>query len=426
MTGMAAMWDTVFDRMLSRLELPGLVHVTLPDGQQRAYGNDTEPEIALRIADGETLRALCLRPDLALGEAYMDGRLTIEGDDLEGLLRLVTRGRADRHLPAWARLRQRLRLVMQRWLAMNDARRARANVAHHYDLSDALYSRFLDADMQYSCAYFADPEMTLEQAQAAKKAHIAAKLQIEPGMRVLDIGCGWGGMALTLARDFGAHVTGITLSQNQLKRARARAAEAGLEAQTDFRLLDYRKLRERFDRIVSVGMLEHVGVPHYDVYFRQVADLLAPQGVALIHTIASGAPPPQSAWITKYIFPGGYIPALSELAPAIEGSGLWTLDIEVLRLHYATTLRHWLARFDAHHEEWRRRYDERFIRMWRFYLIASYVTFEEDHQSVYQFQLAHRPDAVPITRDYLYRGEGPARAQAENATPAPARQDAAE
>ena len=396
------MWEKVFHGFLSRLITQGQVRITYPDGNTRVYGSGHD-SVAVRIADTATLRAICLNPDPGLGEAYMDGTLTIEGDDLEGLLRIVLRNRVINPMPLWVRAVSRLRYLAQAWVLRNTATTARRNVAHHYDISDDLYAVFLDRDMQYSCAYFARPEMTLEDAQAAKKAHIAAKLQIEPGMRVLDIGCGWGGMALTLAGDYGARVTGVTLSQNQFDTARRRAAQAGLGDVIDIRMQDYREIGERFDRIVSVGMLEHVGPPHYSAYFGKLAEILDPDGVALIHTIGTLSPPhAQSRWITRYIFPGGYIPSLSELVVPIQKAGLWTYDIEVLRLHYAMTLRHWLARFDAHLDRIRRLYDDRFIRMWRYYLIACFSTFEQEQQGVFQFQMGRRIDAVPITRDYLY------------------------
>ncbi|MGD9863800.1 MAG: class I SAM-dependent methyltransferase [Pseudodonghicola sp.] len=397
------MWTTVFDGMLSRLIRQGRLQVTYPDGQTRTYGSGSGPGADVRLTDEKAIRLLCLKPELALGECYMDGTLQIVNDDLEGLFRVILRNARNSDIPVWARAYNRMRYAIQAWIKRNTPRLSRQNVAHHYDISDDLYRLFLDQDMQYSCAYFTDPAMSLEDAQVAKKAHIANKLQIEPGMRVLDIGCGWGGMALTLARDYGAHVTGVTLSENQLGTARRRAAEAGLGDRTEFRLQDYRDLSERFDRIVSVGMLEHVGVPHYGEYFDQVSALLDSGGVALIHTIGSlESPGAQAEWITKYIFPGGYIPSLSQLTPAIEKSGLWSLDIEVLRLHYAMTLRHWLQRFDEQIDIVRQSYDDRFIRMWRYYLIACFMTFEEEQQAVFQFQLGHRRDAVPLTRDYLY------------------------
>jgi cyclopropane-fatty-acyl-phospholipid synthase len=287
-------------------------------------------------------------------------------------------------------------------------------VQHHYDLSGELYDLFLDTDRQYSCAYFADPSMTLEQAQAAKKHHIAGKLLLRPGMRVLDIGCGWGGMALTLAQDYGVDVVGVTLSTEQHKVATERAKAAGLSEQVSFRLMDYRDVEGQFDRIVSVGMFEHVGAPHYRAYFKSVQELLAPDGVALIHTIGRSQPPgTTSPWITKYIFPGGYAPALSETAAAYEASGLVAADIEVWRLHYAETLRHWYMRFMDNIDKARALYDERFCRMWRYYLVASELTFRLSNQVVFQMQLTPKQDAVPLTRDYLYSGEDQVRRAAE-------------
>jgi cyclopropane-fatty-acyl-phospholipid synthase len=315
-------------------------------------------------------------------------------------IRNVARGRSF----WWHAALFRIRTLLRRFDQWNPAGRAKRNVAHHYDLSGELYDLFLDDDKQYSCAYFARPDMTLEAAQAAKKAHIAGKLMIEPGMRVLDIGCGWGGMGLTLARDYGARVLGVTLSEEQHKIATRRAQEAGLEGQVEFRLTDYRNVDETFDRIVSVGMFEHVGVPHYREYFRNVNDKLSEDGIALIHTIGRTNPPgATSPWITKYIFPGGYIPSMSEVLTAVEKEGLWSTDVEVWRLHYAETLRHWHDRFQANRDRAREIYDERFCRMWRYYLVASELTFRLHHQCVFQFQLAHRQDAVPLTRDYLYR-----------------------
>jgi cyclopropane-fatty-acyl-phospholipid synthase len=395
------MWDAVLDRMLGDLIRVGSLEVTFPGGRVRRYGTGS-PEAAVRITDPALVARLVRTPELALGEGYMAGTLVPEGaDGLHRLLAVLILNSTTQK-PVWFDAMLALRRA-GRWVAQwNPAPRARRNVAHHYDLSGALYDLFLDADKQYSCAYFRDPGMTLEQAQAAKKALIAAKLRIEPGMRVLDIGSGWGGLALTLARDHGARVTGITLSEEQLKVARARAAAAGLEGQVDFLLRDYRAVTGQYDRIVSVGMFEHVGVPHYATFFATAARLLAPEGVMLLHTIGRNAPPAAtSPWIAKYIFPGGYVPSLSEVAAPIEASGLWLTDLEVWRLHYAETLKEWQRRFEANIDAVRALYDDRFCRMWRFYLVASEMTFRAGRQCVFQLQLAHRQDAVPLTRAYL-------------------------
>ncbi|MGR3759979.1 class I SAM-dependent methyltransferase [Roseobacteraceae bacterium NS-SX3] len=409
------MWRTAFDHFLTRFAVTGTLQVRLPDGQTRTYGDGAGPAGAVQIHDPALLRRLCLNPELAFGEGYMDGAITFDGSSLEAVMRLLVRNTVEGGIPAWLTAAKHLRYLTRSLSQRNTAETARARVAHHYDISDDFYRLMLDEDMQYSCAYFSDPGMTLEAAQEAKKAHIARKLCIEPGMRVLDIGCGWGGMALTLASGFGARVTGVTLSENQLATARARAAEAGLADRVEFRLMDYRSLEEQFDRIVSVGMLEHVGAPHFGEYFSKVAALLAPEGVALIHSIGRNGPPTaQSPWLTKYIFPGGYVPSLPELVSPIARTGLWNLDIESLRLHYAMTLRHWLARFEANLDRVRAMYDDRFIRMWRFYLVSCIMVFEERDQTVFQFQLGHKRDAVPITRDYLYRPlAGAARRAAE-------------
>lgn len=398
------MWGRLLSAYLARLIQVGSLEVTFPDGTRRDHGPGGQgPRVALAITDTGTLRRLALNPHLELGEAYTDARLTIEGDDLHGLLELALRniaaGHDSRLNAAMWWVRDRFRWISQR----NPATRARRNVAHHYDLSGGLYDLFLDADRQYSCAYFKDPADTLEQAQAQKKAHIAAKLCLKPGMKVLDIGCGWGGMALTLARDFGVEVLGVTLSSEQLAMARTRAEAAGLAGQVRFDLTDYRAVQGRFDRVVSVGMFEHVGVPQYLTYFRKVRDLLTADGVALIHTIGRAAPPGSTnPWIAKYIFPGGYIPALSETMAAIERSGLVQTDVEIWRLHYAMTLRHWHDRFMARRDQAAALYDERFVRMWKFYLAASEQVFRHAGQCVFQIQLARDQAAVPLTRDYLH------------------------
>lgn len=415
------MWDKLLDRFLRGFVVSGRLSVTFPDGTCRDYGQDSQLSARIQIHDTQTIRALSLNPELALGEAYMDERVTLQNTTLDDLMRLLIRSRENGIMPAWLTAADRIRLHLRRFLQKNAPGTARRNVAHHYDISDDLYRLFLDEDMQYSCAYFTDPDMSLEAAQAAKKAHIAAKLRLEPGMRVLDMGCGWGGMALTLARDHGVEVTGITLSENQLSRARTRATETGLSDRVHFHLKDYRHIKGPFDRVVSVGMFEHVGLPNYDTYFRRVADLLAPDGIALIHTIGRSAPPiPTSPWITKYIFPGGYVPSLSDVARPIERAGLWQADIEVWRLHYAQTIRHWRARFDAKIDQVEAMYDPRFVRMFRYYLTICIMAFEEQMQGVYQFQLARRNDSVPLTRDYILGLPHPLRTELKHQRPEPA------
>ena len=393
--------------MIRSLLKEGTAIVHMPDGTVGRYGDGTGTPVTVRLSDPALPRQILTSFDLAIGEAYMDGRLTVDNDDLYGFLTLGIRNAAFAHggrSPLDA-----IRRILRRIEQFNPIGRAQANVAHHYDLSEELYSLFLDADRQYSCAYFRTPDDTLEQAQIQKKAHIAGKLLLRPGMRVLDIGCGWGGMAITLARDYGAKVVGVTLSQEQHKVATERARAAGLEGQVEFRLTDYRNVSETFDRVVSVGMFEHVGLPHYREYFRHVRNFLTDDGVALIHTIGRTDPPgTTSRWVTKYIFPGGAIPAMSETMNAVEREGLYPTDIEVWRLHYAETIRHWHDRFMVNIDRVREIYDERFCRMWRFYLIGSELTFRYNYQCVFQFQLARRQEAVPLTRDYLYGAKAPA------------------
>lgn len=398
------MWISLFKRFLRRLIHDGDLEVEVAGQDRMTFGNGTGQKITVRIADIATVRRLLVDPELALGESYMDGKLSVVDDDIQGLLGLIVRNRTRGQGPAGLmRLQGMLRRQLNSFAQANPEAASRRNVAHHYDLTPAIYDLFLDPDRQYSCAYFTDPSVGLEAAQAAKKAHIARKLLLEPGMHVLDIGCGWGGLALTLAGDHGVRVTGITLSQEQLAIARGRADAAGLADRVSFKLLDYRALTGSYDRIVSVGMFEHVGTPNYQTFFDMVRDRLTEDGVALIHTIGQTAPPKSTnRWIAKYIFPGGHIPALSEVAEALQKSRLRIGDLECLRLHYAMTLRHWFDRFSAKAEVATQLKDERFVRMWRFYLAASEQTFRHDAQDVFQFQLCKRPDAVPITRDYLY------------------------
>ena len=398
------MWQFAINRMLSLMIQRDTLQVTMPDGQIHSYGDGTGNPVQVRLHDTATVRRLALNPELALGESYMNGTLTIAEDDIQGLLALAVRNLNGAPRVWWQRIIPRLRIAMRRINQNNIAPRAKRNVAHHYDLSGELYDLFLDADRQYSCGYFRKDNDTLEQAQINKKHHIARKLMLEPGMQVLDIGCGWGGMALTLAQDYGADVLGITLSEEQHALATKRAADAGLSDKVTFKLCDYRDVEGQFDRIVSVGMFEHVGLPHFTDYFDAIRDLLTPDGVALIHTIGwTGTPDATNPWIAKYIFPGGYIPTMSETMTAVEKSGLWPADIECWRLHYAYTLRHWFDRFNQSHEEVSAIYDDRFVRMWRFYLAASEQTFRHGQQAVFQFQLSRKIDAVPLTRDYLYQ-----------------------
>ena len=404
------MWERLFDRFMTGLLVHDRLSVTYPSGATRHYGPATGSRARLVVKDPATLRHLVCNPELALGEAYMAGRVAIQECSLLDFIKLLVRNRAVGRMPQWVYAANRARYHARRFLQANAPRAARRNVAHHYDISDDLYRLFLDRDMQYSCAYFERDGMSLADAQIAKKAHIAKKLLLEPDMHVLDIGCGWGGMALTLAREHGVRVTGITLSENQLATAQERASAAGLADRVRFELCDYRALGGRFDRIVSVGMFEHVGVPNFDAYFAAIRDLLHEDGIALIHTIGrSGPPMSHSPWIQKYIFPGGYVPSLSEIAPPLERSGLWQCDIEVWRLHYAKTLRAWLAAFEAKAERVRAMYDEEFLRMFRYYLTVCIVGFEDQAQCVYQIQLAKRRDAVPLTRDYLYEPDDSAR-----------------
>jgi cyclopropane-fatty-acyl-phospholipid synthase len=406
------MWTRALDRLLRHVIRDGALTITDARGQSRSYGNGKGKAVHVTFTDPTLPRKIILAPDMAVGEGYMDGRLIIEDDDLYGFLGLVIRNLAQQGMPWFQRPLHMGRHTMRYLAQFNPVSRARRNAAHHYDLSRELYDLFLDADRQYSCAYFPHPDMTLDEAQEAKKQHIARKLLIEPEMRVLDIGCGWGGMALTLARDFGARVTGVTLSREQHAMATERAKQEGLSDRVDFHLMDYREVDETFDRVVSIGMFEHVGVPHYGEYFRDVRERLTENGIALIHTIGRASPPgATSPWIAKYIFPGGYAPAMSEVIPHVERQGLYAVDIEVWRLHYAETLSHWYRRFMANIDKARALYDDRFCRMWRYYLVASELTFRLDRQVVFQFQLAKVQDSVPLTRDYLYRGNSTAAPQ---------------
>ena len=393
--------------LLKRLIRRGRLTVIDATGKQHSFGLATSsPAVTIRLHDRHLHHRLFLNPELNLGEAYMDGTLTIEQGSLYDLLDLCTANpNALSHHPV-QRLRQRLDRIWKSVQQYNPHNRSRANVAHHYDLSDSLYDMFLGADRQYSCAYFCSGTETLEEAQRRKQIHIGAKLLLRPGLRVLDVGSGWGGLGLFLAHTANVDVTGVTLSVEQLKVARERAATARLSTRVRFDLRDYRDVSGEFDRIVSVGMFEHVGATHYREFFGKIRELLRPDGVALLHSIGRmSGPSTTNAWLRKYIFPGAYCPALSEVLSAIEHAGLWVTDIEILRLHYADTLREWSRRFAANRDRVRILYDERFCRMWEFYLNMSEIAFRNLDQMVFQIQLARRKDAVPTTRNYIYDWE---------------------
>ncbi|HYF85508.1 cyclopropane-fatty-acyl-phospholipid synthase family protein [Azospirillum sp.] len=394
-------------RLLAAAMGDGTLDLVTVDGKHHRIGSGL-PKLTLRLHDRAVERDLLINPRLRFGEAYMDGRLSVEGGTIYDLLSMLMSGSEVQG--ALGRAVETLSPLLRRAQQYNPMRRSRQNVEHHYNLSRQFYELFLDRDMQYSCAYFPEPGMSLDDAQEAKKRHIAAKLLLVPGMRVLDIGCGWGGMALYLARHSGARVTGITLSSEQLEVAKRRAEEAGLADRVTFELRDYREFATAhpaaFDRIVSVGMFEHVGAPHYRDYFDAVRGMLNDDGVALIHAIGRlEGPGATNPWIRKYIFPGGYSPALSEVLPVIERSGLFTTDLEVLRMHYAETLRHWRSRFDARRDEAKALYDERFCRMWEFYLAGVELAFRLQGHMVFQVQVARTLGAVPLTRDYMVNTE---------------------
>jgi cyclopropane-fatty-acyl-phospholipid synthase len=397
--------DRLLQFILSRFVRKGNFRLTTSRGAVFNFGDGTGTPISIRFTTREIEWGILKDPELKFGEGYMDGSIVVQQGTIADVLKTVM-GQSGGESPKWSKLQWVLRFLRRRLQQFNPPTRARKNVAHHYDLDGRLYSLFLDADEQYSCAYFENLGQSLDDAQLAKKRHLAAKLLIRPGARVLDIGCGWGGLGLYLADMSRAKVTGITLSNEQFGIANARAAERGLTGWAEFRLKDYRDLREHFDRIVSVGMFEHVGVNHYDTYFRKCADLLNNDGVMVLHSIGrSEGPGITNPWIAKYIFPGGYIPALSEVLPVIERNGLLVTDIEILRLHYAETLKHWRERFLAHRDEVERIYDQRFVRMWEFYLASSEMAFREQNMMVFQIQLTKRQDVVPMTRDYIGREE---------------------
>jgi cyclopropane-fatty-acyl-phospholipid synthase len=394
------------DRLMSRVIRHGRLEVTWSDGSVSTYGSVGAEVIRVEFRDSSTEWAVLVNPELAIGEAYMDGRLVFPEDGLLDFLMLMNRSWHAVSRRPFYRALTRARYVMRRAAQNNSPLRARRNIKHHYDLDERIYRLFLDSDMQYSCAYFDRPGASLEEAQWAKKRHLAAKLALKPGQQVLDIGSGWGGLGLFLADYFDVDVTGVTLSDEQFKIANERAGERGLKDRARFELRDYRSLKSSFDRIVSVGMFEHVGAHRYGEFFRAADRLLKPDGVMVLHSIGRFGPPAATnPWIAKYIFPGGYIPALSEVLKAVERTGLRVTDVEILRLHYADTLKAWRERFRAHWDAAAEIYDERFCRMWDFYLAGSETAFRGGDMMVFQLQLVRDQSALPLTRDYMFKAE---------------------
>jgi cyclopropane-fatty-acyl-phospholipid synthase len=394
----------LLDFFLGRYIRRGALTITTAKGTRFTFGDGSGEPVAVRILTSSAERRLLVDPELALGEIFMDGSLILERGTIADLLAIAL-GQPDM-LPGWAKLQWWLRYLFRPLQQSFPRGRSRRHVEHHYDLDRRLYALFLDVDRQYSCAYFESPDATLDDAQLAKKRHLAAKLLIKRGHRVLDIGSGWGGLGMYLAKIAGADVTGITLSTEQWRIANARAAEQRLSGSVRFHLEDYRDVRGPFDSIVSVGMFEHVGIRQYDTFFRRCAEILSDDGTMILHSIGRPeGPGVTNPWIAKYIFPGGYIPALSEVLPAIERAGLLVSDIEILRLHYAETLKAWRQRFMARREEAVQLYSERFTRMWEFYLAASEMSFRKQNMMNFQILLTKRQGTSPTTRSYIEREE---------------------
>jgi cyclopropane-fatty-acyl-phospholipid synthase len=398
------------DRLLKRFIKRGRLTVVGAKGEHVVFAGDRDmaPDgemlkpVTLRVHDAALYRKLAFNPELHMGEAYMDGTVTFEdGSDIRDFLTLFSANRYSLYDQPSQKFLYLLKSMTRRWQQSNRRGEAQKNVAHHYDIGNEFYKLFLDRNLLYSCAYFRDHGETLEEAQRNKLRLIAAKLCLEPGQRVLDIGCGWGDMALYLARIEQVDVLGVTLSAEQHELANARAREMGLSDRVRFELRDYREVSGKFDRIVSVGMFEHVGVHHYDEFFAKVNELLPDDGLMLLHSIGKMSPPAiASPWYRKYIFPGAYSPALSEVFEVTQRNKLWCTDLEVLRLHYAMTLRHWCARFEKNREKVVEMYDERFARMWECYLISAEMMFRTGSQMVFHMQLSRKRDAAPLVRDY--------------------------
>ncbi len=390
--------------LLKKLMQFGTLRVIDHSGKSHEYKGEDGPLVTIRLHNHSLNRKIFFNPRLAVGEAYMEGSLTIEdGANIHDLLDLVGANLHKLDDLKIMRVRNRIARILRPIQQHNPLGIARKNVAHHYDLSDELFDLFLDPDRQYSCAYFDSPNSSLEQAQQAKKRHLASKLVLnEPGLKTLDIGSGWGGLGIYLHQETGANVTGLTLSVKQQKYAQNRAKQLGIDKNVQFFLRDYREDKGPYDRIVSVGMFEHVGVKHYGEFFDKLKSLLKDDGIAVIHTIARwDGPSVTNPWLRKYIFPGGYCPSMSEVFAALEQTGLKVLDVEMLRLHYAETLRHWARNFSANREKIKEIYDERFCRMWEFYLAGSEMAFRRQDHMVAQLQISRNQEAAPLTREYM-------------------------
>ena len=390
-------------KLLKKAIHKGTLSLRGPDGESQVIGGGEDgPDVAIHITDRKYDWKIALNPELYTGEAYMDGHLIVESGDIYSLLELFFINKRNFDLTAnqiyWKTIARKLRRFHQH----NPITRARSNVKHHYDLGNDLYRLFLDKDLQYSCAFYKEGGETLEEAQLLKKRHLAAKLDLKDGQKVLEIGCGWGGLSLYLSQIADVEVTAVTLSKDQIDIARKRADALGLGSRVKFEFLDYREVEGKFDRIISVGMLEHVGVGHLGEYFLNVRDRLTPDGLALIHSISSKAPPGITGpFLAKYIFPGGYSPSLSETYENVEKSGLWALDMEIWRKHYGWTLREWRDRCLQNKDQIIDMYDERFFRMWEFYLAACEGAFMYGASHVFQMQLSRSRSAVALSRDYI-------------------------
>ncbi|MFA9386904.1 MAG: class I SAM-dependent methyltransferase [Methyloceanibacter sp.] len=388
--------------MLKSFVQVGTLKVVDAKGQAHVFAGAPGPQVTMVLSDPSLYRKLFFNPELHAGEAYMDGRLRFEDSTLRDFLTLFSVNRLSLGSYPLQKVLRRVSRGLKRFQQLNPVGQAQKNIAHHYDLGNDFYRLFLDEGMQYSCAYFLDDKESLEQAQQNKLRLLAAKLDMKPGLRVLDIGSGWGDLALYLGSMADVDVTGVTLSKEQHALANEKARAMGLSDRVRFELLDYRKVEDRFDRIVSVGMFEHVGVHHYDEFFAKVNALLEDDGLMVLHSIGHMSPPgTASPWLRKYIFPGAYSPALSEVFTSVEQASLWVTDVEVLRLHYAKTLNHWWRRFEANRDKVAAMYDERFCRMWEFYLVSAEMMFLTGSQMVFHMQLARQRDAAPIVRDYI-------------------------